>query len=336
MRKMKIRRTENGLLIKNGNKSVLLDPGRNTKSPENPDVILVSHVHTDHTLGLPQFSHEETPVVLSEPTYCLLQAKGIQIRNPICVKPGESVDIGELHIETLRSGHMLGSVQFVLSSPFLKKKIAYTGDLAYEDSVLLKRAEIPEADILLLDCTYGNPHYIFPKRRNLYPKIKAKIRGMIADKSDSKIFLHGYPLGKAQELTKIVREVFKETPGVSKRIGKYNSLLEKASNVKLSCYAMDEKQRFQIRGMRDKQEQGHHVFFTGWALRRSYSGVAFPLSAHSDFLELLEFVGEVNPEVVFTLFTFKRQFSEILRRELGVTSSPIPQNSQESRLIDFL
>lgn len=313
---MKIGRTSNGILLKNSKLSLLIDPD-GSSTPLNPDLILVSHAHTDHSSGLSQFTENDIPVVLSQETYQILKAKGTRIPHPRLIAPGEEIELKDGKIKALRSGHMLGSLQFVID--FFEQQVAYTGDLNYERSLVLPRAQVPKADILLLDCTYGNPYYLFPKRKNLYPKIREKIQELMS--KDSKLFLHGYTLGKAQELTKMVWDFFGKRPGVSDTIRDYNSILEK--NADLGEYEVNDGQQFQIRRMggRNEEKKAIHINFTGWAVQRTYSNkIGFPLSSHSDFLELLEFVGEVEPEKVLTLYSFKEHFAEIVRRELGIRS----------------
>lgn len=334
---MKIGKTSNGTLIKNSKLSLLIDPN-GSLTPLNPDLILVSHAHTDHSSGLSQFTGDDIPIVLSRETYQILRTKGTKIRHPLLIEPGEAIEVKGGRIKALPSGHMVGSLQFVID--LFKQQVAYTGDLNYEQSLILPRAQVPEADILLLDCTYGSPHYLLPKRKNLYPKIREKIKELIRE--DSKLFLHGYTLGKAQELTKMVWDFFGERPGVSDTIRDYNSILEKRAD--LGEYEVNDGQQFQIRGMGEKngEKKAVHIVFTGWAVQRSYSSkISFPLSSHSGFLELLEFVGEVEPEIVLTLYSFKKHFSEIVRRELGIKSFPIQKDlkqigTSEGSLTDYL
>lgn len=316
---MKIERKKSGILIKNNRKRILIDPKRQP-SRNDYDLVLVSHAHTDHTRGISQSMDSDIPLLLSKPTYEILHSKGTKIKNPILIKPGDTLTVNDIQIKALNSGHMLGSLQFVVSAPF-DKKIAYTGDLNYEKSLILKGGETPKADILLLDCTYGNPHYILPKRDNLYPKIRAKLHDLLSN-GCSRIVLHGYALGKAQELTRLASDVC-ENVGVTPRIMKYNRILEESSTVDLGNYEVDVKQSLQVKNMSKKKKDEKHISFTGWALQSNNSGISFPLSGHSGFLELLNFVGEVNPEKVITLYTFKQQFAGIIERKLGVVSKPI-------------
>lgn len=329
---MKIRKEKGGVLLKKHRKRILIDPDRSSPYTTEPDVVLVSHAHTDHIRGLKRFKDKSIPVILSPETYNLLNVKDTLIGNPLLVDPGQVIETKGFHIRALRSGHTLGSLQFVISAPFLDKKVAYTGDFNLESSLLVEGAENPEADIILLDSTYGNPHYIMPKRKNLYPEICSKLKTLI--NQEERTFLHGYPLGKAQELTLLANEI---TPnvGVSERINKYNKALEKNGKNELGEYKVNKKAPLQIKGTKRKKDYknpSQHIAFTGWATRRNYSMMSFPLSGHSDFLELLQFVGETDPEIVITLYSFKRQFAGIVEKRLGIKAFPLMKDSSKKMI----
>ncbi len=71
---------------------------------------------------------------------------------------------------------------------------------------------------------------------------------------------------------------------------------------------------------------------TGWAIdpscRFQYrADMAFPLSDHADFPDLLAFVRQVNPRRVYTLHGFAADFAETLR-ELGYDARRLSEPDQ--------
>ncbi|MEI6106172.1 MAG: MBL fold metallo-hydrolase RNA specificity domain-containing protein, partial [Opitutae bacterium] len=71
---------------------------------------------------------------------------------------------------------------------------------------------------------------------------------------------------------------------------------------------------------------------TGWALDaaaryRQPCDAAFPLSDHADFPDLLAFVDQVRPKLVYTLHGFAREFAATLRAR-GIEAWAIGQQNQ--------
>ena len=71
---------------------------------------------------------------------------------------------------------------------------------------------------------------------------------------------------------------------------------------------------------------------TGWALDGSAKyqygcDAAFPLSDHADFPDLLAFVDQVQPKLVYTLHGFAKEFATTLRAR-GIEAWAIGQQNQ--------
>ena len=71
---------------------------------------------------------------------------------------------------------------------------------------------------------------------------------------------------------------------------------------------------------------------TGWALDSSAkyqygTDAAFPLSDHADFPDLLAFVDQVQPKIVYTLHGFAKEFAATLRQR-GIEAWAIGQGNQ--------
>jgi len=334
--RLRLYRTRNGILLKSNDIGILMDPGGIGTISETFDVILISHAHSDHVSGINKsIVNKDIKLVMSKETYSMLNIQGkiSDSKRIILMKPGDKVIIKGVEITAKDAGHVPGSLQFEIDLG--KLKITYTGDLNVEGSNITKPADIPDADILVIDTTYGHPYYIFPPRKKIYEETIKLIKDNIENKT---IVLHGYPFGKAQELTKLVFDYTNQVPKVTEKIAQINRIVEKSSNIRLGKYSIKDGNRIEIRSMRSKGKiEGSnkiHLFFTGWAMRSNFkSGFGIPLSSHSSFIKLLEFVAKVQPEKVFTIFGYERSFAEFLRDELEIPSKGLPFSDDGKNLI---
>ena len=57
---------------------------------------------------------------------------------------------------------MLGSSQLVIEGE--AGRFVYTGDFNLEPSYTAEAAEVKRCDLVLMECTYGRPQYVFPPR----------------------------------------------------------------------------------------------------------------------------------------------------------------------------
>ncbi|MEM2093988.1 MAG: MBL fold metallo-hydrolase RNA specificity domain-containing protein, partial [Candidatus Bathyarchaeia archaeon] len=71
---------------------------------------------------------------------------------------------------------------------------------------------------------------------------------------------------------------------------------------------------------------------TGWALSgwRKEEPIAFPLSCHADFAQLMQYVETVNPKAVLTLHGFSEEFARQVRKRLGIEARPVPPFCQKA------
>ena len=59
---------------------------------------------------------------------------------------------------------------------------------------------------------------------------------------------------------------------------------------------------------------------TGWAARYILKNVdvAFPLSSHADFNQLVDYIKASKPKQVFTIYGFKVFFANYISKKLGI------------------
>ncbi len=320
-----------GVVIELDDFKLLLDPW----GPCNDtfDVVLVTHGHRDHIIGLPFYLDRNVKqFFMTKETFLIAQAQGVFDSFPVSrisnklqfVKIGEEIDLKPgISLTALNSGHVVGGVMFRIETNHIS--VGYTGDFNYENTAVSDRADVLDTEILIMDTTYGDPSYIFPPRTILYEKIRETLKDLIEE--GFLPILHGYSLGKGQELTKLTSLFVKGNIGVDKRVGLFNRIYENSTKNSLGKYSIGGKGDVYIRGIRGyKRKSGNHVhlFFTGWAAKRRYkAAMSFPLSSHSDFMGLLNYVIDNKPKFVYTLFSFARTFSKFIKSDLKIDSRPL-------------
>jgi ribonuclease BN (tRNA processing enzyme) len=167
---------------------VLLDCGATSMTalrqagldPGEIGTVFLSHLHGDHFGGLPflildgQFSHREqslqiigppgTAERLSEAMECLFPGS-TQVRREFVfvvseLSPGQRLDLPGMRVVARSGRHPSGASALILRLEIAGKVIAYTGDTAWTDAILLAAAD---ADLLIAEAYYRHkavPHHL--------------------------------------------------------------------------------------------------------------------------------------------------------------------------------
>jgi DNA ligase 1 len=292
----------------------------------------VSHAHSDHTA-----LHRE--VVCSRGTARLMHARIPGERLEHILEFGQTERLTDTTSITLHpAGHIFGSAQCLLRHEEFGS-LLYTGDFKLRRGLSAEACETPHADVLIMETTYGRPHYVFPPTEQVLQQIVHFCRQTLED-SETPV-LYGYSLGKSQELLRSLAAA--QLP-----------LMLHPQTVKMTRVYEELGIRFPpYREFTDAEVAGHVVIcppqanqssflkriskkrcavITGWALDpgatfRYQCDAAFPLSDHADYNDLLEFVERVQPKRVLTLHGFASEFARTLR-ERGVEAWAIGQDNQ--------
>lgn len=222
---------------------------------------------------------------------------------------GEPVELGGLRLTAYPAGHCLGSAMLLAEDG--ERSLLYTGDFKLGPSATSVPAELPRADILIMECTFGRPSYRLPPRDTVIERLVTLVQRTIADGRTPVI--HAYPLGKSQEVTKILTQC-----GV--RVLQHPviyavSRVYEACGIDLGDYAEFGTQPLDghavvtlPRGCRGFRLAGLgrivSIAVTGWAAGahapyRLAVDYALPLSDHADYDDLVETVRRVEPREVF-------------------------------------
>lgn len=276
-----------------------------------PDVVLVSHAHTDHysTRALRAISSSSV-IVMSRASRRIIDPLR-RLRNVVEVNAGEAAEVGGLVIEAHEAGHILGSLQFAVE--LYGRRVVYTGDFNLEKRIILAPAPVLRADVLLIDATYGSPLYTFPERGELYAQVVSEVKERAGDRE---VMLRARKLGVAQEVTALLAMSTDFPIVVEPEIAELNAVYEEFGEI-LGRYASGDRPApgapLVARLSRKPPRGVYSLALTGWALR---GGI--PLSSHADFRQLIEYVRRSGAEVVVPFCGFREELAGYVSRELGV------------------
>lgn len=306
-------RYDGGVTLRIGDLSISLDAGR------GGDFSCITHAHMDHAAP-----STAKPLLMTDYTNKIFRARGLSFSHFLNASYGSTITpTDDLKITPLDSGHMLGSSVFVIESG--GHRVAYTGDLNTVSSILHGPAEVPEADILIIEATYGSPSYRFQPRERIYSSIARWVSSVLREGSVPSFNV--YAAGKAQEIIALVNSVM-EVPVVTSRAVKRVSSVYKHRYPWMDFLCEDEPEAQEVvrsneyvyvsnKRPRLAARPARWAVATGWALHYSYPDydAAFALSGHADFSGLCQYVEEASPRHVFTVYGHSGVLARYLRRQ---------------------
>jgi len=272
----------------------------------------VSHAHADHIAR-----HE---LALATPATGALYRHRLGPRYRVLeMRYREPIEFGGLRLTAYPAGHILGSAMLLAEDG--ESSLLYTGDFKLDASATAEAAELPHADVLVMECTFGRPHYRLPPRDESVAALLDVVQMALAEGRTPVV--HTYPLGKAQEVTKLLTDA--GVPVLQHPTIYAISLIYKQHGVDLGDVAPvlllplgegrgegmsgravvtlpRSSAQFRLPGL--ERERTVTIAPTGWAkdpgtkyrLRVDH---AIPLSDHADFAQLIEAVRRVEPREIY-------------------------------------
>ena len=257
----------------------------------------ISHAHTDHIAR-----HE---YALCTPETAALYQLRLGPRPTLEMPYRQPIEWGGMRLTTYPAGHCLGSAMLLAEER--GRSLLYTGDFKLSPSLTAEQAELPQAETLIIESTFGHPDYRLPPRQSVLDEFFDLVRRTLAQGQTPVV--EAYALGKGQEVTALLasqgfsvlqhRKIFQvsqvyQSFGVD--LGQCEVL---AGRVEPGCVVVVPP-RTSLPGV----PRQVRLAVTGWAIdqRAKYRlGVdhALPLSDHADYDELFQAIERVGPQEIY-------------------------------------
>jgi len=304
--------------------------------PRDPqcEKVFVSHAHSDHIA-------EHREIIVSAPTAKLMRARLAGNWKEHALNFGQLQrfqDGGKPYdLTLLPAGHIFGSAMALVEVE--NRTLLYTGDFKLRPGLSAERCEPRPAEILIMETTYGRPHYVFPPAQPVIDGVVRFCREAL-DNAETAVLL-GYSLGKSQELLcglgdaglplMLHGAVYKLTQ-IYERFGQCFPPYERYESGTARGKVLLCPPHVVNTAMLRNLGKTRTAILTGWAVDpncrfRYQCDAAFPLSDHADFPDLLEMVKQVQPKKVYTLHGFAAEFAHTLR-ELGYDAQSLSEDEQ--------
>jgi Cft2 family RNA processing exonuclease len=340
-------------------------------SRQSREICLVSHAHSDHiachgcaiatppTLALMNHRLDlSTPAPHAQadpgpgPASPAAQSKTNPGETLTRLAPAQSIDYHQTltlspttSLRALPAGHVLGSAMFHITRP--EGTLLYTGDYKLRPSRTVPAAELTPADVLVMESTYGLPHFRFPPTEQIVEQLIDLCTTALRDGRQPIVM--GYSLGKAQEAMRLLADaglnltVHGAIASISAIYERFGVDLGRYQRYLVSDFHGPHAQDLEQRGVLlapphvarsafvTRFKNPLRIMLSGWGLLKDAKyryGVdhVLPLSDHADFDDLLRTVEIVQPKKVFTHHGYL-EFAEHLRAR-GIDASlarPSPQ-----------
>jgi Cft2 family RNA processing exonuclease len=224
----------------------------------------------------------------------------------------------------LPAGHVLGSAQVLIEHPDFGR-LLYTGDFKTRPSRTAETCAQPRADVLIMETTFGRPHYVFPSADETMADAVAFCRDTL--NADEVPVLLGYSLGRSQEIlhhlhdsgldimlhpkAEAVTRVYAEHGYTFPSYTSLAPMMAAGHVIIAPSQALTGETMMGLPSTRT-------AMLTGWAMDeatryRHRVDAVFPLSDHADYPELLAYVEAVQPRRIYTVHGFATEFAADLR-----------------------
>ncbi len=289
---------------------------------------VVSHGHMDH-------AKKHRFILATDKTVHILKHRIGETRSQV-LSFREPFDFDGYRVTLYPAGHILGSAQILIEAN--GRRLLYSGDFNLQNSSTAEPIDIPESDILIMECTFGRPKYSFPNREKIAQELLLFIEQALNCGQVPVII--GYALGKSQEAMKLIGDAgyhmavhssvakltrIYETYGI--HFGNWESLdKEDFAGKVLMVTPQAAKNKFL-----ERFERKRTLFLSGWAVDRGFkyrvkTDAVLPLSDHADFKGLIEYAAKVNASKIYTTHGFE-EFALHLRSS-GYDAQPLKQQKQ--------
>ncbi len=292
----------------------------------------VSHAHADHAVRHDAILATRQTARLFEHRYGKARFHTLEYNRAQRIRGAK--------IRLFPSGHVLGGAQ--ISIEIGGVKIVYTGDFKLRGSLTCQKAQVKRCDILIMESTFGRPHYLFPQPGEVHAQMVRFVEEARANR-EVPVFL-AYSLGKAQEAVKIlsnrgyklslhssVYDVCKIYEEFGIKFGNYRLFQNGDGQDSVLIFPPQAKRSGAFESIPRKRT----AMLTGWAIdpepvNHLGGGLCIPLSDHADFSELMDYVKRAKPQKIYAVHGFS-EFVGFLK-EKGFDAEPLREGSTKAGL----
>jgi putative mRNA 3-end processing factor len=307
---------------------------------ETRPIRVVTHAHSDHMLGLRQSLKHCEAVVMTPATKDLIDAiKGPRFllrENVKTLDYGETFTYENEQLTLHYADHILGTAQ-VLVKDEEETRILYTSDFK------ISGTPVVEADILVLEATYGNPYRVRP-----FGIMAEGVLVSLVEQGLKRgpVYVFGYH-GKLQKIMQILYDAKVKAPFiVPEKIFQVSKVCERHGmrfgrrlllSIEEKAQSMLSKREpciffYHMCSRRKVGKEALRIYASGWQFVKPWQKIGVgeyrvALSGHSDFNELLQYVERCRPKTVITdnhrsgdAFVLARE----IEKRLNIPAKPVP------------
>ncbi len=289
-------------------------------------VAVVSHAHADHVQR-----HDHVFSTVS--TAAMMRLRGVTRCRFRALEYRKPVELGGAQLTLYPAGHILGSAQALVEWEGMR--LLYSGDFKLRPGLSVEATEVPRADVVIMETTFGKPRYRFPATAEVVDAIGRFCRDTLAEGCVPILFC--YSLGKGQEVLACLRDeafpiyLHERHWDMAQLYADFGVKLppfrkyqpgQKLDGPLLCASGCRKAHWFPSLASRART-----AYISGWAIDRSAcwrfgTDAAFPLSDHADYDDLLEYVRLTGAATVHTVHGFADEFAADLRRQ-GLWAEPL-------------
>ncbi|NHK29985.1 MAG: hypothetical protein FK730_01450 [Asgard group archaeon] len=303
---------------------------------------IVSHAHSDHfsimNSSIDTFATQQTIELY-------LCQKNISEKKNLYPKDWDekfSLTFGqkETEITFISSGHILGSSSILVEID--GKSLLFSSDIGGKGLLSIEKPlETRSADILIVEATFGSPELHFRPREEISMDILKWSTKVINEKRN--VVLSAGKIGSAQELIKLfnnftnLRVITHDdvTPicDVYKKHGiKLDYIDSKTDEGREiindgECIIIQSRSKKIVPYFMKEKVDARTAIVTGMASLYRYKDFdnSFPLSSHANYNEIIEYINEISPELVFTIYGYDKRLAKAITKELNIPSIPLKE-----------